>query len=103
VGESRLENTTLGPGQPGRSRGGYAWCAAFAVAMCEEGGRPVRKSASVRRLLQLNRDLEVDDLQPGDLLIHLSDDGNRSRRLLHPACERQDRDDRWEHKRVWLA
>lgn len=56
---------------------GYAWCAAFLSWCCAKGGRPVVKSASVRKLLMRNGDLEVaiDGAMPGDVMISLMANG----------------------------
>jgi hypothetical protein len=56
---------------------GYAWCAAAVSLWCHQGGRPITKSASVRKLLMRNGDLEVsvDNAQPGDVMISLMANG----------------------------
>lgn len=55
--------------------GGYPWCAAFVSWCCFKGGRPIVKSASVRKLLMRNGDIEVADPFPGDVCIALMPNG----------------------------
>jgi len=64
------------------SKGAYPWCAAFVSAMvmrtADDHNLPhqFHGSASVRKLLELNKMLEIPGPEPGCIFIHLGEDGH---------------------------
>lgn len=55
--------------------GAHPWCAAFASCMVEDADYGIASHASVRKLLEINNELEVGSPESGDLCIHLNANG----------------------------
>lgn len=73
--ETYLRSVGLDPTGQNAPENGYAWCAAGACWCVRQAGKSIKVSASVQRLWELNQDLAVLEPNPGDIAIHLNDDG----------------------------